>query len=275
MKRHQTPVRRMICLILCVLCLLPAVLPAAAQEPAKLTGKQVLTAIVRQSPSYSGYNIGRMEDGVALTVLGERGDFYRIDCYDMTGYIAKSQVLHTEDDKYYVNCKADSSETVVMTYATPSEALLLRHAIVALTQQQLGDPYVYGGTRPGGFDCSGLMQYVYGKNGFSIQRGSSGQLRDGIIVAKSGLQMGDLVFFRVAGETTPTSHVGIYVGDGRIIHSGNKGVAYADLDGGWYSDYYLCARRVINTDPTGSMTLPAVGNARSLITRTISGRTVS
>lgn len=272
MKRSQTPVRRVLSLILCVLCLLPAMLPAAAQAPAKLTGKQVLTAIIRQSASYSGYNIGRMEEGTALTVLEERGDFYRIDCYDMTGYIAKSQVLHTEDDKYYVNCKADSSETVAMSYATPSEALRLRHAIVALTQQQLGYPYVYGGTQPGGFDCSGLMQYVYGSNGISIQRGSSGQLRDGIVVAKSGLQLGDLVFFRIASETMPTSHVGIYVGNNQIIHAGNDGVAYANLDGGWYSDNYLCARRVINTDPVGSVT-PLAVNARSIGPRTISGRT--
>lgn len=233
-----------------------------------------LTAIVRKSASYDSANIGRLVDGSTVTVLGERGVFYKIDCYDMKGYIAKSQVVHNaEEDKYYVNCKADSSETQVMTYVEPEEMLHLRHEIINLAKKQLGTPYVYGGTRPGGFDCSGLMGYIFGAQGIALHRGSSGQVKDGIIVAKDSMQPGDLVFFKVPWDTTVTSHVGVYVGNNQIIHSGNHGVEYASLDDSWCASYYLCARRVLNTAPTESVAVAQTGTGLMILSG-ISGRTV-
>lgn len=242
----------------------------AQQSEAQTT----LTAIVRKSASYNSANIGRLEDGTAVTVLGQRGAFYKIDCYDMTGYIAKTHILHNaEEDKYYVNCKEDSSETQVMTYVEQEEVLHLRHEILNLAKKQLGTPYVYGGTRPGGFDCSGLMGYIYGAQGITLHRGSSGQIRDGIIVARECLQIGDLVFFKVPWDTTVTSHVGVYAGNDQIIHSGNHGVEYASLNEGWCAQYYLCARRVINTAPTESAVPAQTGTGLKILTG-ISGRTV-
>jgi len=242
----------------------------AEQDAAQTT----LTSIVRKSASYNGANIGRLEDGTAVTVLGERGAFYQIDCYDMKGYIAKSQVVHkVEENKCYVNCDADSSETQVMTYVEQEAVLHLRHEILKLAEKQLGTPYVYGGTRPGGFDCSGLMGYIFGAQGIALHRGSSGQIKDGIIVAKESMQVGDLVFFKKPWETYTTSHVGVYAGNNQIIHSGNGGVSYASLDDDWCSDYYLCARRVINTPPTEIAVTAQTAPGLRILTG-ISGRTV-
>ena len=245
----------------------------AQQETAQTT----LTSIVRNRAAYNGANIGRLENGTAVTVLGQRGSFYKIDCYDMVGYIAKSQVVHNEaEDKYYVNCAENSSETVEMTYVEQEEVLYLRHQILELAKKQLGTPYVYGGTRPGGFDCSGLMYYLYGEHGFALHRTASQQLQDGIIVAKEGMQVGDLVFFREYYETYPASHVGIYAGNNQIIHAGSEGISYADLDGAYFSDYFLCARRIVNTaavaleiNETHSRRITSFG-----ITKSISGRNV-
>jgi hypothetical protein len=192
----------------------------------------------------------------------------------MTGFIAKSQVVHkAEEERYYVNCIAGSSETQVMTYVAQETALHMRHEILRLAQRQLGTPYVFGGTRPGGFDCSGLMLYIFGAQGISLHRGSSGQIMDGIMVARENMQIGDLVFFKIPGEVYTTSHVGLYVGNDQIIHSGNRGVTYADLSDGWYSDYYLCARRVINTAPIESAVTAQTGTGLKILTG-ISGRTV-
>ena len=100
------------------------------------------------------------------------------------------------------------------------------------------------------------------------------QLCDGIIVSKDGLQVGDLVFFRYSGESCPASHVGIYVGDGQMLHAGNRGITYASIEDGYFGDTYLCARRVINTDTAASETLTSAASesllprARSLGLRT-------
>ena len=174
-------------------------------------------------------------------------DFYKTDCYDTTGYIVKSQIVHTENDEYYVNCVEGSSETQLLTYTDHAEALALRHSLLALAKQQLGARYVYGASRPGAFDCSGLTYYLFGQHGISINRTASTQLQNGVIVPKEGLQVGDLVFFKERGYSTIATHVGIYVGENQIIHSGSKGVEYADLDFDYFDKYYLCARRIVNT----------------------------
>lgn len=238
---------RLLIAVLCLACLVSNVRPlgvAAANEEKQ----QTLTTLVRNRAYLSAAVIGQMENGTEITVLGETRDFYKVDCYDMTGYIAKSQVVHTEDGKYYVNCDADSTETATLDYTEHAEALTLRHALFDLAKEQLGSRYVYGSSRPGAFDCSGLMYYLYGQYGIQLHRNASGQMQDGIIVAKEGLQVGDLIFFRVYGETSLASHVGIYVGNNQIIHSGSEGVAYADLDFDYFAKYYLCARRIVNTD---------------------------
>ncbi|MGY1736979.1 C40 family peptidase [Geodermatophilus sp. SYSU D00684] len=103
---------------------------------------------------------------------------------------------------------------------------------------QVGDRYVYGATGPDSFDCSGLTSYAYKAAGVSIPRTSKAQSTFGTPVAKADLEPGDLVFFY-----SPVSHVGMYIGNGQMVHSSTAGkpVAVVDLDS---MPSYSGARRV-------------------------------
>ena len=103
---------------------------------------------------------------------------------------------------------------------------------------QVGDPYVYGATGPNSFDCSGLTSYAYKAAGKSIPRTSKAQSTFGTAVSKANLQPGDLVFFY-----SPVSHVGMYIGNGQMVHASTAGkpVAVVSLDS---MPSYAGARRV-------------------------------
>jgi len=88
--------------------------------------------------------------------------------------------------------------------------------IVNYARNFLGVPYVWGGTSPNGFDCSGLVQYVYKNFGIHISRTTKTQINDGREVGRNELQLGDLVF-------TSSGHVSIYIGNNQIIHAPQQG----------------------------------------------------
>ncbi len=107
-------------------------------------------------------------------------------------------------------------------------------------KQFLGCKYVYGGTSPKGFDCSGFTQYVYKHFGVTLNRTSQAQASNGKSVKKADLKPGDLVIF--------SGHVGIYIGDGKFIHAANskKGVIITSLSDSYYVKNYITARRIFN-----------------------------
>jgi hypothetical protein len=94
---------------------------------------------------------------------------------------------------------------------------LKRGAIVRTALSLSGSPYRYGGTTPAGFDCCGFVMYVYRRNGVMIPRTASAQYCDGRSINPDDLKKGDLVFFNIRGKGV--SHVGLYIGDGKFIHS--------------------------------------------------------
>ena len=115
--------------------------------------------------------------------------------------------------------------------------------IINTAKSFLGTPYVWGGTSPSGFDCSGFTQYVLAQNGKSIPRTSQEQFASGQAVDKSQLQAGDLVFYNWSGGTEAT-HVGIYEGNGKMIHAPHKGDVVKEVDFNSYGqNVYLGARR--------------------------------
>lgn len=116
-------------------------------------------------------------------------------------------------------------------------------AVVDSARKYLGTPYVWGGTSPSGFDCSGFVQYVLAENGKSVPRTSQEQFAGGQAVDKSNLQAGDLVFYNWQGGTDAT-HVGIYEGNGKMIHAPHPGDVVKEVDFNSYGqNVYLGARR--------------------------------
>ncbi len=115
------------------------------------------------------------------------------------------------------------------------------NAVIAYASKFLGTPYLWGGTTPAGFDCSGFTQYVYRHFGVSLGRTTKNQIKDGVAVSRDKLQPGDLVFY---GQNGIPSHMGIYIGNGKYIHAPQTGEvvkvsSYERKD-------YITARRVLN-----------------------------
>lgn len=116
--------------------------------------------------------------------------------------------------------------------------------IISMSMDYIGVPYVFGGTSPYGFDCSGYVQYVFARAGISLPRTADVQYEVGTPISTSDLIPGDLVFFET--YTYGASHVGIYVGDGNFIHaSSSRGVTVSSLSQAYYSSHYIGARRIL------------------------------
>ena len=112
----------------------------------------------------------------------------------------------------------------------------------------LGVRYSYGGTSTAGFDCSGYVRHVYSQIGVSLPRTSKSMYGTGTAVNKTNLKAGDLVFFNTSGRGI--SHVGIYIGDNKFIHSmTSKGVTITDINDKWYwGSRYVGAKRVATVE---------------------------
>lgn len=118
--------------------------------------------------------------------------------------------------------------------------------ILATARQYLGTPYRYGGSSPGGFDCSGFTKYVFSVHGYNLDRTAASQYNQGSAISKANLQIGDLVFFKCSSSSI--DHVGIYAGNNEFIHSSSPrsgGVIMTNLDESYYLRSYACATRII------------------------------
>jgi peptidoglycan DL-endopeptidase CwlO len=111
--------------------------------------------------------------------------------------------------------------------------------VVGVAMQYLGTPYVWGGASPGGFDCSGFVQYVFNQVGVSLPHHAASQFGYGTPISIGDLQAGDLVFF------DGLNHVGIYIGGGEFVHAPHTGdVVKISSISGWYANSYVGARRL-------------------------------
>jgi hypothetical protein len=144
----------------------------------------------------------------------------------------------------------DSSSWVIGDASTSRPSLA--DSIVASAAAAMGRPYEFGGTGVGGsgFDCSGLIQYAYRKHGIELPRRSSDQAKEGKKVSRrlDQLRPADLLTFSNRGG--PVTHVGLYVGGGRFIHSATRGVQISTLSpddpyGRWWYRRWVGVRRII------------------------------
>ena len=165
--------------------------------------------------------------GESVEILGVDGEWYKVSAGGKTGYIRGDYVSFTEPDPSQAPAAGSIGEQ-----------------IVAFAEQFLGTPYVWAGSSPSGFDCSGFVSYVFKNFGYTVNRTAASMYTNGVAVDKSELQIGDAVFFASSSESI--GHVGIYIGDGEFIHSSSACgyVTISGLDESYYSRMYVGARRI-------------------------------
>jgi cell wall-associated NlpC family hydrolase len=146
----------------------------------------------------------------------------------------------------------NSAGSLVLHDAPQSPPATLADSIIATAAEAMGRPYEFGGTGENGegFDCSGLIQYAYGKHGIALPRRSTDQAREGRKVDRklASLKPGDLLTFSNRGG--PVTHVGLYTGGGRFIHSATRGVQVSTLSaqdpyGRWWYKRWIGVRRLL------------------------------
>ncbi len=172
--------------------------------------------------------IGAVYKGQVFPVLGKENGWYKISFNNASGYVSSEYVT------------LESGEVVA------SASLTRGQQIVESAKQHLGKPYRYGASGPNAFDCSGFTSYVYKQYGYNINRTAAGQYSNGVAVSKDNLQPGDLLMFTQRGYSG-IGHVGIYIGDGKMIHAGNSstGVLIENAFTGYYGARYVGARRIV------------------------------
>ena len=173
--------------------------------------------------------VGTLYRGDVVNITGVIGDWYQIAYRQGNAYVFAS----------YVQIRSD-----ILPSRGDYDRTSKGQNIVDFAKKYIGVPYVYGGSSPSGFDCSGFTSFVYKQFGYSINRTSQSQLNNGTYVSKENLRPGDLVFFYSA-----ISHVGIYVGNGQMIHSpkpGRRVCIESIAPGSHYGSNYMTARRIIN-----------------------------
>ena len=190
---------------------------------------------LREKPDVNSNLLATLSEGETAYIIGFNCGWYKVQYEGQTGYIRSDLLALTEAPKY--NSQATVGEAPVV--------VTVGQQLVAEAKNYLNVPYVWGGTTPKGFDCSGFTQYVYKQLGYSIKRTAAQQLTCGTEVTGS-LQPGDLVFFTNTYATTAAaSHVGIYMGDNLFIHAANGGVKITSLNHEYYAPRYNGARRIV------------------------------
>ncbi len=213
---------------------------------------------MRTGPSTSYSAIGKSKQGDLCYTIGINNGWYKVIWNDSICYIRSDYLTLTEfpyenrasakSPLFFRNGK--STGTAVSAAALKNSANYISSStkgqqIVATAKQYIGIPYVWGGTSPSGFDCSGLVYYVFKQHGIALNRTAATQYQHGSYVTKNQLQIGDLVFFQNTYKAG-ISHVGIYVGNGQFIHaSSSKGVTVSYLSNSYWASHYYGARRVI------------------------------
>lgn len=188
-------------------------------------GKTNVDALnVRNGATFDCTIVDTVPKGTKYIIYGEENGFFIVKDGDVERYVCNQYVDGISQEEYNAPSGAPQVVEEAMKY--------------------IGTPYVYGGSSPRGFDCSGFTSYVYRQLGVTLNRTAAGQASNGISVKKSELLPGDLVLFNTYGSGI--GHVGIYVGDGNMVHAPYSGqrVRVETINSGYYASTYVGARRI-------------------------------
>jgi len=169
-----------------------------------------------------------------------KGEIQRIKAAEA---VQQRQLEAAAQSRLSAGTQVPATEGVGISASTPEGSTVappgVHGGVVGIAMRYLGVPYVWGGSTPRGFDCSGFVSYVFAQIGVSLPHSSYSQFGMGAAVSISQLQPGDLVFF------TGASHVGIYIGGGQFIHAPHTGdvVKISSLSG-YYSSNFAGGRRI-------------------------------
>ncbi|MCC0650409.1 C40 family peptidase [Clostridioides sp. ZZV15-6598] len=193
---------------------------------------------LRTGPGTGHSKVATLSYGTEVGSISENGGWTKVNHDDQTGYVS-SQYL---GEKGSVDTSSPSDST-----NSPSQGA---DSVISFAKTLLGKPYVWGAEGPNSFDCSGFTQYVMKKSaGVSIPRVSRDQSKYGAYVNRGDLRSGDLIFFDTEGSNNGSvSHVGIYMGNGEMIHASSgssKKVTISNINSSYYSSRYVNARRVL------------------------------
>ena len=180
------------------------------------------TANLRKTASTASEVVTTLSLNSAVNVISEENGWSKVKVGDKEGYISSSLLSDKRQEtsrsmtKFREKEKTDEESNKTENTNTSNVASSGNgSSVVATANQYIGSRYVYGGTTPSGFDCSGFTSYVYKKYGVSLSRTAAGQYSNGVSVSKGELQPGDLVMFGKSG----INHVGIYIGGGKMAVS--------------------------------------------------------
>ena len=178
--------------------------------------KLVTPAAVKR---YQAVPVSFVSERTLLVAMADPANVLAVDDIAvMTGYEVRPAVASSEDIEWLLERleeeerESRSSSRVIGEVAASGAA----GAAVQQALAQVGDAYVYGATGPDAFDCSGLTMFAWAAAGVSLPHSSSAQMGSGTPVSIDALQPGDLVFYY-----SPVSHVGMYIGNGQIVHASN------------------------------------------------------
>lgn len=204
-------------------------------------------ANLRSGPDTSYSTVAKASGSDKVFIFGFNCGWYKVKYSGKVGYIRSDLVTLTEKPYCNSGYSATGGSSSGSSSSGSSSSTSLGDQIAATAKKYIGCGYVFGGTGPSSFDCSGFTQYICKLNGISINRTADVQLNNGYSVSYSDLRPGDLVFFAHTYNTSAAaSHVGIYVGDGKFVHAANSsdGVKTSSLSEEYYSSRYVGARRV-------------------------------
>ena len=196
------------------------------------------TVNFRSQPNTSSSVLASLRNGTVVSVTGVQGGWFKVTYNGQKGYVHPDYLSFSNvQGSGSTGSSGSSSITPPSNSVSYNGSSEKRAAVLEYAAQFLGTPYVYGGSTPSGFDCSGFTSYVFKNTVGSIPRVAQAQFDATTRVSMDELLPGDLVFF--GSSASSISHVGIYVGNNQFIHSPHTGdvVKYDSLTGSYASRF--------------------------------------